>query len=215
MIERNRQEHRAKLLKPLMEAVHRKGLVVFAGAGVSVAPPASCPSWNDLKREILGGLMDKLEAEKTTPPEVPKLRPSVVDLRLRPEAFMLGLSEAIGAGPVDRMLDGLNSGEPNANHLLVAALAKKGVVKAIITTNFEQYFEKSLTRLGLHYHAIRDDAEVASLATQRDTPLILFKPHGCLARTPPRSSSGCAMCRCYRNRKGSYLASSRPRPPRS
>lgn len=49
------------LLDELLTALEEKRLVVFAGAGVSIPPPASLPSFRGLVEELLGRPLEEGE----------------------------------------------------------------------------------------------------------------------------------------------------------
>lgn len=48
----------------------------------------------------------------------------------------------------------LDKGEPNANHVGMAKLAKKGKLKAILTTNFDIFLERALQQEGVPYTVV-------------------------------------------------------------
>lgn len=52
-------------LPQALVAAQREGrLVIFAGAGVSMGPPANLPSFEDLAVQIAGGALDRRPTER-------------------------------------------------------------------------------------------------------------------------------------------------------
>jgi hypothetical protein len=68
-------------------------------------------------------------------------------------------------------------------HIAIAELARRGIIRAIITTNFDHYLEKALEQKGLNVQVISTDEDL-----QNSEPLIhcksvrIYKPHGDLGR---------------------------------
>ncbi len=68
-------------------------------------------------------------------------------------------------------------------HLLVAELARRGIIRAIVTTNFDHFLEKALEEKGLETQVISTEEDL-----QHTEPLIhcravrIYKPHGTLGR---------------------------------
>jgi hypothetical protein len=173
----------AQRLDPFMKAIERKGVTVFAGAGISVAPPSSCPTWDNLKREILRSLLARLFKTTNIKKDLEDLSPAVMNVDMRPELFMSCMTTIINRSFIVEMLSGLNSGEPNLNHSLIAFLERKQIVKSIITTNFDNYIERELDYLGANYRVIRDDDEVVTQSMCSVRSFLVFKPHGCLSKS--------------------------------
>lgn len=68
-------------------------------------------------------------------------------------------------------------GEPNTNHVLIAKLAKLGIVKTILTTNFDLLFEKALIKEGLEFviHYDDDDFSKIDFKNKKKANLICLK----------------------------------------
>lgn len=77
----------------------------------------------------------------------------------------------------------LNSKEVGQAHIGIAELARRGIIRAIITTNFDHYIEKTLEEKGLEIQVISTDQDLTN-----SEPLIqckavrIYKPHGDLGR---------------------------------
>jgi hypothetical protein len=74
-------------------------------------------------------------------------------------------------------------------HLLVAELARRGIIRAIVTTNFDHCLEKALEEKGVESQPISTDEDL-----QHSEPLIhcravrIYKPHGTLGRGALRNT---------------------------
>lgn len=168
----------AERFEPFVKTAKKKGVCIFAGAGISVPPPSSCPTWDTLKREILNALSARLSSVRNIKKDVEELS----NLDMRPELFMTCMTAMFERGFVVEMVCGLNSGEPNLNHSLIALLAREQIVRSIITTNFDNYLERELDSSWVNSRVIRDDDEVPAGYTPSGNPLPVFKPHGCLSK---------------------------------
>lgn len=77
--------------------------------------------------------------------------------------------------------DTLKADKPGNAHLLLAELAEKGVLRSIITTNFDDLLEQALRQKGIPVQVISTDEDVTN-----SEPLIhckafrIYKPHGTL-----------------------------------
>jgi hypothetical protein len=73
----------------------------------------------------------------------------------------------------------LNNHEIGESHKGIAELARRGIIRAIITTNFDHYIEKALEERGLEIQVISTDDDL-----KNSEPLIqcksirIYKPHG-------------------------------------
>ena len=136
-----------------------------------------------LKREILASCLDRLIAQNWPKKSyLQESRSAILDMYLRPETFMWALVSDVGIVPTLQMIGGMNSGFPNMNHLSIASLLKARTIKAVVTTNFDTYIERSLDAACVKHKLIRDLADLREQDSQsRVTPLV-FKPHGCLSK---------------------------------
>lgn len=79
--------------------------------------------------------------------------------------------------------DYLNKKDIGQAHKGIAELARREIIRAIITTNFDHYIEKTLEEIGLEIQVISTDEDL-----QSSEPLIhckavrIYKPHGDLGR---------------------------------
>ena len=157
-------------------------LVIFAGAGCSMAPPASLPGWFDLNDAILEGLWDRL-----APYNLPaRLRGTILDqikakrtqYAFPPDYQAQVLVERVGMKYFE-LLTAVDSDVYNAFQHQVARAAKAGLVAAIVTTNFDRNFERALEAAGVAYRSLIDtgDFDAFDLQSVGGTPVI--KIHGC------------------------------------
>lgn len=178
------EDDATKALGNLLPMVREQGLVVLAGAGISMAPPTSLPSWWDFNAAVLQALADRLE--ETTSQGWASSRLDVLIQRrntlraFTPDFMAQVMAEEAGTGYF-RVLQALDSDQCNANHDALADLAKAGLIRAIITTNFDRLIEISLTARGVSHSVFADTDSFEKLPDVLDDPeasLSLIKAHG-------------------------------------
>jgi len=87
------------------------------------------------------------------------------------------LNRALGTQPVGEV------------HKLIAELARRGIIRAIITTNFDDYLEKALEEIKIKAQVISNDEDLTHCE-----PLIhckdfrIYKPHGTLGKGAIRNT---------------------------
>src|SRR6266852_504088 len=114
----------------ILRACQNEDVSLFVDAGISLEPPGSLPSANDLKWRIFEALAGQKVGGQNRPLLQEYLNSSMLEL------FIQDLKEAIGDGVLD-LLDVFREGEPNSYHRLIARLARKRLVRRVITTNFD------------------------------------------------------------------------------
>lgn len=160
-----------------------KKYVLFAGAGVS--KDAGIPTAWDLMLNTASLLYfsDNKEAD-------PKLdRCEIEDWFLKSEyanrqyAELMGLLYPNYPDQQAFLKKYLNGHELGESHRGIAELARRGIIRAIITTNFDHFIEKALEEKGLNVQVISNDEDL-----EKSEPLIhcksirIYKPHGDLGR---------------------------------
>jgi len=160
-------------------------LVVFAGSGISMLAPSYLPDWKGFYESLLGEIK---EAALRLPGIDGQSQAAIQSLSL--ERFTVAaFSDAIVDGfageryfPALKILD---SDRTNANHEALAALAGRGIVQAIVTTNFDTLIERALAAAGIAFDAYvtPSDYERIPLLPGR---LPVYKIHGSVgaAATP-------------------------------
>ncbi|MEO8434319.1 MAG: tetratricopeptide repeat protein [Pyrinomonadaceae bacterium] len=175
----------SEIAKLLIAAQNRR-LVIFVGAGVSVAPPTNLPAWRDVNRIVVRSL-----ASAATPVLGQQQADNAADLilsrhaheKLPPEYQAQVLAELLHKRYFE-VLRYLDSEHANPNHLAIAWLARLGCVRAIITTNFDRVIETAFAAVDAplerhfqpdHFHALAADL---ARFDKPDLPCQLLKLHG-------------------------------------
>ena len=162
------------------------GLVVFCGAGVSMVPPSCLPSWWELNEQIVNGLA--LQIEPLCGAAQAQAWAALLNARRNagsfpPEYQAELISEHFGA-TYFKVLQCLDGDEPNEVHRSLAALAQAGVVRFIITSNFDRLLERAFSRSGVPLDVHFTPAHFESLAARLTAgalpgaPCQLIKLHG-------------------------------------
>lgn len=111
-----------------------QNLVIFYGTGIS--PNSGIPLSKPLISEIIDKHSPKLFAKE--------FKKAVEKLPL--EMLLGTLKEN---SDISEILKVFLSSRPNKNHLMISELARRGLVKVIITTNFDTLIEQSFEDYGL------------------------------------------------------------------
>lgn len=157
-------------------------LVIFAGAGCSMAAPASLPGWFDLNDAILEGLWDRL-----APYDLPaRLRGTVLEqIKARrtqyafpPDYQAQVMVERVGMKYFE-LLTAVDSDVCNAFHHQVARAAKAGLIAAIVTTNFDRNFERALEAVAVAYRRLVGTEDFDAFDPQSAGGIPVIKIHGC------------------------------------
>ncbi|TRW25365.1 tetratricopeptide repeat protein [Flavobacterium zepuense] len=151
----------------LINKIKNSGTAIFCGAGISYH--SGLPLVNDLIKEILDVLeVSVMDADALASSTMPF------------EGFIEALNNEVD---VDELLSIFERGEPNSTHYLIAGLVKNGMVKTIMTTNFDQLIEKALLKVGFlngSYKVFSSEEEFDKIDwTSEDIKLI--KIHGCVS----------------------------------
>jgi hypothetical protein len=164
------------LATTLLRAFEQEDVTLFVGAGISLEAPASLPSANDLKWRILYAL----RGYPASAEDRPLLREYLDAHPL--ELFIQDLKETLGTGAVD-VLDVYRGGDPNSYHRLIARLAKRKLVKRVITTNFDCLIERALADDGVQYHSLTTEHDFAeAIVRPENYPTFnVIKLHGTIA----------------------------------
>lgn len=113
--------------------------VIIAGAGISAASPSNVPSWWEYNKKLIEQI--KTEALKLCP-EAANILECIDAKNKLPVQCISQLVVSQGAGKsYFPLLELLNGTVPNANHFGLVELARKGLLKAIVTTNFDTLIE--------------------------------------------------------------------------
>jgi hypothetical protein len=152
--------------------IFNQNLALFVGAGASIAPPSSLPSFYQLRDFITSSLFDN----------IPKIGIDYTfNIQTKPELLLQIIWEYFGikVNPIN----GFKYASPNKNHYLISNICKNGV-RFIITTNFDQCIEKALSDSNLEYHVYHkspsNDTELNELKQliKDEDKILIWKPHG-------------------------------------
>ncbi|MDE5756931.1 MAG: SIR2 family protein, partial [Clostridia bacterium] len=113
--------------------------VIIAGAGISVAPPSNLPSWWEYNKKLIAGI--KTEVLELCPEAKDVLKGLDVENKLPVQCISQIIVSQGASESYFPLLELLNGTCPNANHFALAELARLGLIKAIVTTNFDTLIE--------------------------------------------------------------------------
>ncbi|MBB5866686.1 tetratricopeptide (TPR) repeat protein [Allocatelliglobosispora scoriae] len=156
-------------------------IVLFCGAGISMDAPATLPDWNSFRDETIRAVASVDGALSDLVPVLIDREPMAAGRRgLAPEVIA---SQTLAVCPdYFDCLSALDHDDWNRNHALIAHSVKAGLVRQIITTNFDQLIEKALTSLGVAFHVYRTDEDFAQWTAAGPRAAVeVFKLHGCLS----------------------------------
>ncbi len=158
-----------------------EGLIIFAGAGCSMAPPSSLPGWDDLNDAILETLWDRLEEYRITKGFREKILPAIKKRRTEgtfpPDYQAQLMAERVGLNYFE-LLGAVDSETYNPVQYHTALLAKEGIVKVVVTTNFDRNFERAFDAVGVPFKAYFDEDGFNSLAENGKNVIPIIKIHG-------------------------------------
>ena len=172
------------------EAVAREarahGLVVLAGAGVSMGPPSSLPGWTAINNAFIETLAFTIATH--TDGEVGYDIAELVAAR-RDEAGVAApdlqaqfAEESLGDAYF-RLFQPLDIAAWNESHAALAAIARSGVLRAVITTNFDRLIELACAADGVDHSVFCSPEEFDRLAEGLpDTAVPIIKVHGSVDR---------------------------------
>jgi SIR2-like domain len=173
-------------METLAKRANEEGLVIFVGAGISMLPPTSLPSWYDLNRMTLSALAARVGEYVESPTLARSLLGDLIVRggtdRFAPDYQAQLMVEECGSDYF-RVLQALDTDVRNPCHDAVALLAKNGKLKAILTTNFDRLCESALQESGVPYRAYADlnDFEELKRAVEADSvfeEIPVVKIHG-------------------------------------
>ncbi len=180
----SREDTPGTAIDPLLRATREKRLVVFAGAGISMDPPTSLPSWAALSGEVVNSIAERAS---TVISDSSALATTILDREKRrkfpPDYIAEKIVHTIG-GAYFEVLRCVDSDRPNENHLALAELAAAGKLRAIVTTNFDRTIEAAFTARGIPLEVRADPPSVQTLLLNWEkferggSPCQLLKLHG-------------------------------------
>ena len=162
------------------------GLVVLAGAGVSMGPPSSLPGWTAINNAFVETLA--LTIAQHTDGEVGYDIGEFVAAR-RDEAGVAApdlqaqfAEESLGDAYFG-LFQPLDIAAWNESHAAIAAIARSGVLRAVITTNFDRLIELACQADSVDHSVYCSPEEFDRLAKgMPDTTIPIVKVHGSVDR---------------------------------
>jgi tetratricopeptide (TPR) repeat protein/NAD-dependent SIR2 family protein deacetylase len=123
----------SSFIEQVIGDLRQRKLAVFCGAGVSLR--SGVPIVGPLVLKILNSLgTERSIYDKISTSSIPF------------EAFIETIAKEVS---ITRLLDVFDADCPNSTHHLIARLAVQGAIDTIVTTNFDELFERSLDMAGL------------------------------------------------------------------
>src|SRR5262249_54965238 len=147
-------------MRPTSGANRRDRIVVMAGAGVSAGPPSSLPGWKALNAAIVAALRHRIETGlngrvSLTEPEA--LLNAARNANTLPPAYQAQVIEEVCGERYFRGLQSLDVHVGNSAHESIASMAEDGMLRAVVTTNFDRLIERALDRRGVAYDEVFDE----------------------------------------------------------
>lgn len=154
----------------LTQAAKLRRLVLYLGAGISVAPPSCGPTGMRVADVLRPFVAEMLQVDEA---EVAALTLEALAQRVATEAEdrFAELRERAAAAWDFRGI------EPNYGHVVAALLLREGLVQ-VISVNWDCGIEKAGMEVGVAIKGVADFAESIQLAHR----LPLYKVHGCATR---------------------------------
>ena len=112
--------------EPLLTALRNRRLVIFAGAGVSMGPPAGLPSFNQLADQVAEGTGESIGAGETEDRFLGRLKNRGVDVHQRASELLRQ-----------------NDPQPTALHRNLLRVYTNPRDVRIVTTNFDLLFQQA------------------------------------------------------------------------
>jgi tetratricopeptide (TPR) repeat protein len=170
----------AAVPESLLRAVQERQLMVLAGSGISVLAPSYLPDWRGFNEALLDGVKDlALTFPGLSEDAESAIRGLTLD-SLAVEAFSDAVVDAYAGEEYFPILKILDSTQPNANHRALAELARQGVLRAVVTTNFDTLLEQAFA--GLPFETCITAEDYARVPRDCDRPVI-YKIHGSVTST--------------------------------
>lgn len=167
------------------EQTKESGVLVFAGAGISMLPPSSLPNWYQFNEAVLDALADEVSSYTRANlgewifSELLKRRNETQ--HFAPDYMADIIAEEVGMDYF-KIVQALDADETNAAHHALADLAKAGIVRAVVTTNFDRLIERAFDAAGVPCRVYATPKQFAELTNAlsddatREVPIV--KVHG-------------------------------------
>lgn len=142
--------------------IKQKRYVIVAGAGISMSQPSNLPNWWQYNKTIIDVI--KEQACELCPEAFELINAIDVENAL-PVQCISDLIVSQGAGSsYFPLLELLDATSPNANHFALVELAKRGKLKAVVTTNFDTLIENAFAQQAVSLFIIVRNEEYYELS---------------------------------------------------
>lgn len=166
----------ASLPPTLQEGIAQRRLVIFCGAGLSMLYPSCLLSWWDFNRVLLEEAKrygsELLQSSREATDGIAQL---TMD-KLRVETFSDTIVTTFAGDSYFPVLDVLEGTTINANHIALAELARRGILRAIVTTNFDTLIERAFRTHGVPLTVLADASDYEQVPFA--SACTLYKVHG-------------------------------------
>ena len=182
-----------ELEEEITKALFRGPSFLFVGAGISMSAPSSAPSWWALMSSLLKETFNAMPvqhkdiADKLVTTDASRTPEEIM------ETYYFVLQDKLFS-----LFEVLETGEPNANHKIIAKMAKIGKLKSVLTTNFDVFIERALEEDCVPYKVICTDEEFRDFYRNGCNSFAVLKIHGTIRR--PRTIV--AVANHYKSSKG-------------
>jgi tetratricopeptide (TPR) repeat protein len=160
-----------RLIYAIADRLRRAGLIVWCGAGISVA------SGLPVVRDFVAAILNHTDLASDERARIAEAVPS----RLPFERLMEVVLEGMDVTARREVLAVFGAGQPSRHHVFIARLAKRGMLKAIFTTNFDPHLEDACAEEGMErgrdFEVCSNHAAFAALVWPPERPRIV-KLHG-------------------------------------
>lgn len=167
--------------RSLSDLLRVRQVVIFAGAGISIPPPAGLPDWNTLRDQLV-------RVCARGEPALLRHLPSLTEMPMIAREGSKGVTPELVMSRIEALYPGyaaifgsLKEGEPNANHRYIARMAAAGYCNIIVTTNFDTYIERALDEAGVSYQTFIDQLEDFPYYYPATDGVQVLKIHGCIS----------------------------------
>lgn len=170
-------------IESVTEAVRHGNVVLICGAGISVNPPSTLPDWKALRNETVRAVSgNDGELSRSAERLLERELISVPGNRgLAPEVVASTISSVTPA--YFQALTALRGTEPNSNHIVIARAARRGLLRHIISTNWDDLIEAAFVKENVAFRVFRTNQEFAECEFETESPIVqLYKIHGCLTQ---------------------------------
>ncbi|WP_372366711.1 tetratricopeptide repeat protein [Candidatus Uabimicrobium sp. HlEnr_7] len=162
----------------ILQKIQNKKAVFFCGAGISLEPPAGLPNWKKLRDFTLESIAAKNEL-------LSLYLPPLLSTPTIAEPGEKGITPEVVASEISANCKGyfesfraLKDGKPNINHMYLAKMASEGLIRHIITTNFDTFIEEALSKENVPFYVCRTEEEFSLFDEKQE--VIVLKLHGCI-----------------------------------